>query len=68
MATWTVARQAPLSIGLSQARILVWIAISFQEDLPDTGIEHESLASPLAGGVFAAETPGKPLLQIISNP
>ena len=26
--SWTVARQAPLSMGLSQARILEWVAIS----------------------------------------
>ena len=26
---WTVARQAPLSMRLLQARILVWVAISF---------------------------------------
>ena len=25
---WTVARQAPLTMGILQARILVWIAIS----------------------------------------
>ena len=26
---WTVACQAPLSMGFSQARILEWVAISF---------------------------------------
>ena len=26
---WTVARQAPLSMGFFQARILEWVAISF---------------------------------------
>ena len=26
---WTVARQAPLSVGIPQARILEWVAISF---------------------------------------
>ena len=26
---WTVARQAPLSMGIFQARILEWVAISF---------------------------------------
>ena len=26
---WTVARQAPLSMGFFQARILQWVAISF---------------------------------------
>ena len=26
---WTVARQAPLSVEILQARILEWVAISF---------------------------------------
>ena len=40
--------------GISQARILEWIAISDPAgDLPDPGIELESLTSPaLAGGFF----------------
>ena len=32
---WTVARQSPLSMGISQARILEWVA----GDLSDPGIE-----------------------------
>ena len=36
---WTVACQAPLSMGFFQARILEWIAISFS-----TGIETRSPA------------------------
>ena len=27
--SWTVACQAPLSVGILQARILEWVAISF---------------------------------------
>ena len=38
----TVARQAPLSMGFSQARILEWVAISFPGDLPRPRIEPES--------------------------
>ena len=30
---WTVARQAPLSMGILQARILEWVAISFSRVL-----------------------------------
>ena len=30
---WTVARQAPLSVGIVQARILEWVAISFSRVL-----------------------------------
>ena len=38
--------------GILHARILEWVAIS-SRDLPDPGIEPESLASPaLAGGFF----------------
>ena len=29
VAPWTVALQAPLSIGIPQARVLEWVAISF---------------------------------------
>ena len=32
--------------GISQARILKWVAISYFKDLPDPGIEHISLESP----------------------
>ena len=32
--------------GISQAKILEWVAISFSRDLPDPGIEPESLVSP----------------------
>ena len=46
--------------GISQARVLEWVAISFSRDLSDLGIEHE--ASTLAGGFFTAEPPGKPSL------
>ena len=41
--------------GISQARILEWVAISFPGDLPSPGTE---LVSP--GGFFTSEPPGKP--------
>ena len=44
--------------GISQARILEWVAISFSGDLPDPGIEATSPA--LASGFFATEPSGKP--------
>ena len=50
-APWTAARQAPLSMEILQARILEWVAISFPEDLPDSGIESASLVSPALAGV-----------------
>ena len=42
--------------GISQARILEWVAISFSKDLPDPGIKPESPA--LAGKFFTTEPPG----------
>ena len=52
---WTVAHQAPLSMGILQARILEWVAVSPSGYLPDKGIESISLKSPiLAGGFFMA--------------
>ena len=44
--------------GISQARILEWVAISFSRDLPHPGIEPMTPA--LAGGLFTTEPPGKP--------
>ena len=52
---WTVARQAPLSMGFPRQEY--WSGSPFlpPEDLPDSGIEPTSLASPaLAGGFFTA--------------
>ena len=40
---WTVACQAPLSIVIFQARILVWLPCPPLGDLPDPGIEPVSL-------------------------
>ena len=44
--------------GISQARILEWVAISFSGDLPGPGIESRSPA--LAGRFFTTEPPGTP--------
>ena len=52
---WTVARQAPLSVGFS--RWGYWSGLPFPPsgDLPHPGIEPMSLTSPvLAGGFFTA--------------
>ena len=51
--------------GISQARILKWVAISSPEDLPDPEIEPESPA--LAGGFFTTELPGKPMPTDVEN-
>jgi len=36
---WTVACQAPLSMGILQARILEWVAMPSSRDLFNPGIE-----------------------------
>ena len=43
--------------GISQTRILEWVAIPSPGDLPDPGIELSSTA--LAGGLFSTEPPEK---------
>ena len=56
---WTVARQAPRSMGLPRQEY--WSGLPFPSpgDLPNPGIE---LVSPaLSGRVFTAEPPGKPV-------
>ena len=60
---WTVAHQAPLSMGFSSQGY--WSELSFPSlgDLPDPRIEPTSLMSPaLAGSFFTTEPLGKPLL------
>ena len=52
---WTVAHQAPLSMGFPRQEC--WSGLPFPPpgDLPDLGMEPTSLASPaLAGGLFTA--------------
>ena len=39
---WSVAHQAPLSMGILQARILEWGAMPYSRDLPNPGIEPRS--------------------------
>ena len=62
---WTVAHQAPLSMGILQARIQGWVVISFSRDLPNPGVKTESPA--LAGRFFTTEPPGKPLYYLLGN-
>ena len=54
---WTVARQAPVSMGFSRQEY--WSGLSWPPnvDLPDPGIKPASLRSPaLAGGFFTANS------------
>ena len=65
---WTVAHQAPLSVGILQARILDYLPYPPPGDLPNPGIKPTSLMSPaLAGGFFTTLPPGKPLPRSYSN-
>ena len=63
---WTVAPQAPLSMGFSRQEYWSRWPFPSPEDLPNPGIELASLTSPaLAGGFFTTsttwETPGDSL-------
>ena len=54
---WTVARQAPLSMGFSRQEYWSGLPLPTPEDLPDPGIKPASPKSPaLAGGFFTTST------------
>ena len=58
---WTVAHQAPLSMGFSKQKYWSGLPCPSPGDLPDSGIEPTSLSSPaLAGGFFTTSTPWNP--------
>ena len=57
---WTVACQAPLSMGFPRQEYWDGLPFSSPGDLPYPGIERTSLVSPgLAGGFFATVSSGK---------
>ena len=58
MTTWTVAHQAPLSMGFPRQEWVYWSGLSFPPpgDLPNPGIEPVSPA--LGGRFFTTEPPG----------
>ena len=49
---WTVACQAPLSIGFSRQEYRSWLLCPPAGDLPNPGIELESPVSPALAGSF----------------
>ena len=60
---WTIAHQAPLSMGFPRQEY--WSGFPFPSgDLPDLGIEPSSPA--LADGFFTAEPPRKPITLVAS--
>ena len=58
---WTVAHQAPLSLGILQARMLVGCHALLQGIFPTQGLNHISWVFCIAGGFFTAESSGKPV-------
>ena len=57
-APWTVAQQAPLSTGISQARILKWATIPLSRASSQPRIEPRSPA--MEGDSLLSEPPRKP--------
>ena len=55
---WTVAYQAPLSMGFSRQEYWIGLPCPSPGDLPDPGIK--STSPVLAGGFFITELPRKP--------
>ena len=54
---WTVAHQASLSVEFSKQEYWGGLPFPFPGDLPNPGIEPESLMSPeLADGLFTTST------------
>ena len=54
--------------GISQARTLEWVAISFSRGSSHPGNKTTPLASPeLAGGFFTTPPPVKPLIMLVSS-
>ena len=51
---WTVDHQAPPSMGFSRQEYWSGLTCPPLEDLPDPGIEPESLVSPALAGRFFA--------------
>ena len=49
---WTVARQAPLSVGFSRQEYWSGLPCPLPGDPPDPGIKPESLKSPASAGRF----------------
>ena len=58
---WTVALQAPLSMGFSRQEHWSGLPCPLPGDLPDPGIQPASLRSPEQVGSLSLALPGKPL-------
>ena len=58
MTPWTVACQAPLSMGFPRQEYWSGLPFPLPEEIPNSGTEPTFPAS--AGGFFTSEPPGKP--------
>ena len=69
MTLWTVAGQAPLSLGFSRQEYWSGLPFPAPGDLPDPGIEPVSLMSPaLADGFFTTSAIWEALsLYVLNN-
>ena len=57
---WTVARQAPLSVGFPGQEYWSWLPFPSPGDFPDSRIKPTSLMFPaLPGGFFTTSTTGE---------
>ena len=65
---WTVARQAPLSLGVLQARILEWVAMpsSRGSSQPRDRTQVSSFAAPQADSL-STEPPGRPWVALTAR-
>ena len=59
MTPWTVARQAPLSMGFPRQEYWSGLPLPSPRDLPDPGLEPTT-SPALAGRFFTTELAGKP--------
>ena len=60
-ASWTIACQAPLSVGFPREECWSGVSSPTPGDLPDPGMEPVSLASlALAGRFLTTAPPGEP--------
>ena len=65
MTPWTVAHQAPLSMGFFRQEYWSQLPFSPPGDLPDQKIELLFSAYPaLAGRFFATDPPGDPMYRV----
>ena len=67
MTPWTIACQTPLSMGFSRHRYRSRLPFPPPGDLPNSGMEPESLMSPaLAGRSLPLVTSGKPFILLLT--